>query len=768
MWLRKRVVLQHDETDCGPAVLAMMMRHHKRPMAMGRIRELAQTDASGTSLYGLCAAAEALGFRATGFLACYDDLASGRIACPVIAPVINERGMAHFVLLLRANGRRVVIADPASGIVRWSRAQFLERWRGPPSEAQDGDTRGALLVVLPSPQLQRVKDTSRAKRLLALVRPRLPILGEALACAILGAILALGSSVFVQVLIDRVVVYENHSLLQVMGLCMLLVLALRAAFNLLRQYLLVHLAQKIDVELFVEFFSHVIRLPLRFFRARRIGEILSRLNDAQKIRTLLEGTTLAIVLDALMFLFAAAVLFSYHLHLALLVFAFVPLFALLLRLINGPVRRTERDVMEALSLVEAQLVESLAGITTVKACGAERWALRQTETAFVRMARAEFRSSMLATVAGVAGMLLAAMASLSVLWYGGSEVLAGHLSLGQLMFFSTLLAFLLGPMERLAEFSVELQEAGVAIDRLFEILELEPEEKRDRKALAPATVRGEMALENVTFAYGFRDAVLKHVTLHIPAGSTVALVGDSGSGKSTLASLLTRFYEPNEGRILLDGIDLRDWDLQALRQGVSMVPQDNYLFRGKIRDNIALSRPKTSLEEIVGAAKLARAHEFISHLPDRYETLVGERALDLSGGERQRLAIARALLANPRVLILDEATSNLDSENEAAIQDMLRDFHGKRTTILIAHRLSTLMHADKIVVLHEGEVVEEGSHDDLMARRGRYFDMWQRQLPSVAQLFQPVAHNGSTPPINFLEERSRAIQARCNHGSATG
>jgi ATP-binding cassette subfamily B protein len=768
MWPSNLVVLQHDETDCGPAVLAMVMRHHRRPIPMGRIRELAQTDASGTSLYGLSVAAEALGFRATGFLASFDDLATGKIACPVIAPVTNDQGVAHFVVVLRANRRRVVVGDPASGIGKWNRARFAERWRGLPSAAKDGEPRGALLVVLPSPQLQKVEDASRVKRLLALVRPRVPILIEALACALLGTVLALGSSVFVQLLIDRVVVYQNRSLLHVMGLCLLLVLALRAAFNLLRQYLLVHLAQKIDVELFVEFFGHVMRLPLRFFRARRIGEILARLGDAQKVRTLLEGTTLAIVLDTLMFLLAAGVLFSYHFHLALLVFAFVPVFGVLLRLVNGPVRKTERDVREALSQVEAQLVESLAGIATLKACGAERWARRQSEAAFVKMARSEFKSSMLASVAGVAGLFLAAVASLAVLWYGGTEVLAGHLSLGQLMFFSTLMAFLLGPMERLAEFSVELQEARVAFDRLFEILDLEPEEKRERKALAPATVRGEMAIENVTFAYGFRDAVLKHVTLQIPVGSTVALVGDSGSGKSTLASLLARFFDPGEGCILLDGIDLRDWDLHALRQSVGMIPQDNYLFRGSIRDNIALSRPKASLEEIVQAAKLARAHDFISHLPDRYETQVGERALDLSGGERQRLAIARALLGNPRVLILDEATSNLDSENEAAIQEMLREFHGARTTILIAHRLSTLMHADKIVVLHDGEVVEEGSHDELIARRGRYFDMWQRQLPNVQQLFAASPGGPSNETIISLEERSKALQARRSHGYATG
>ncbi|MEW6746904.1 MAG: peptidase domain-containing ABC transporter [Planctomycetota bacterium] len=725
---RRRICIrQHDETDCGPAVLATVARYFKRPVTLSRIRELAATDLAGTNLFGLAVAAEKIGFRATGIRANAEDLAT--LAAPVIAPITNERGLGHFVVVYRVKRGRVLIADPAVGLRRLSLKEFLERWRGPDAN----EPGGALLVLAPDAEFQVTKGHPRARRLWALARPRLPLLIEAFLCAVLGTLLALGSSFFVQLLVDKVVSHGEDSLLTALGLGMLLVIALRGAFLLVRQYLLVHLGQKVDVELFVEYFRHLMGLPVRFFRTRRVGEILSRLNDAHKVRSLVEGTTLSLILDVVMFVLAAVFLFSYHTMLALVVFAFVPVFAGVIHLVNRPVRRAEREVMEQMAEVEGQLVESLSGIDTIKGCGAERWARQQAEGAYVRMTRALTRGSLLAAGAGSCGLILAAAAALCVLWYGGSEVLAKRLTLGELMFFNTMLAFLLGPMQRLAEVSVEIQEAVVAIDRLFEILDLEPEERADRRTMAPAPVRGEFVIDNITFAYGHRDPVLTDVSLTIPAGSTVALVGESGSGKTTLANLLHRFDDPQAGSILLDAVDLRDWDLKTLRRVVGIVPQETFLFRGKIRDNIALGRPNARLDEIVAAAQQARAHDFVTSLPDRYESLIGERASDLSGGQRQRLAIARILLANPQVLILDEATSNLDSENEWAIQEMLKELHGNRTVILIAHRLSTVMHADQIVVLHQGQIAEQGSHDELMDLKGRYYAMWERQLPQAGR-----------------------------------
>ncbi|MFO0980695.1 MAG: ABC transporter transmembrane domain-containing protein [Planctomycetota bacterium] len=380
MWRKQAVILQHDETDCGPAVLASVARHWGVTVPLARIRELAQTDLQGTSLYGLSIAAEGVGFRATGVRAHWENLISGEIPLPVIAPVLNDKGHGHFVVLYRVTKNRVVVGDPAQGLVTWTRDEFLGRWRSA-TRNRGTPSGGALLLLVPSPQLASVRAESRSGRLWALARPRLPLLLEAMGCAVLSAVLALGASFFVQLLVDRVLVFGSHSLLRLLGASMLLVITLRAVFSLFRQYLLVHLAQKVDLDLFVEYYSHLVRLPMRFFRSHRVGEIVARLDDAQKLRSLLQGTALAVALDGVMFVLAAGVLFAYHTQLATIVFAFVPAFVVIVHLLNVPIRKTERQMRDSMSAVEAHLVESLAGMGTIKALTAENWARRQGEAA---------------------------------------------------------------------------------------------------------------------------------------------------------------------------------------------------------------------------------------------------------------------------------------------------------------------------------------------------------------------------------------------------
>lgn len=581
---------------------------------------------------------------------------------------------------------------------------------------------------------------NRWERLGRLLRTRLSLLLEALLAAFLMTLLALGSSLFVQVLVDVVLTRHKPSLLNVLALGMVLLICFRAAFGLLRQYLLIHLSQRIDVELVLGFYRHVLTLPMQFFRKHQVGEILSRMNDTSRIRNLVGGPALGLILDVMMFAMAGAIMVQYSLRLSLVVFAFVPTFMIVISSLNRILQRLQRGLMEGAADLEGHFVESLSGISALKAFAAEPTAGRKAETKFLRVLRHSFRVTMLSAGFEASSNFLAAAGALAVLWFGGHQVIAGELSLGQLMFFHTMLVYLFGPMERLSASNVDIQGALIALERLGEVLEEEPEATSAGQRVDPEEVRGEYRIEGLSFSYVPDQLVLRDIDLLVPAGSTLAIVGETGSGKTTLARLLARFETPTHGRILLDRLDLRDWDLVSLRRLLGIVPQEISIFRDSIRENIALGDPEASLDRVIDAAVQAHAHPFIDRLEKRYETVVGEWGGDLSGGERQRIAIARALLPRPRILILDEATSNLDSKTERAIHDALFHPAHQCTKIVIAHRLTTVMDADQIAVLHRGEIVELGSHDELIAREGAYSSLWHRQVPT-----RPLAQTEKTP-----------------------
>jgi len=712
-------VKQHDQRDCGAAALATVVKQHGLDIGIARVREIAGTDRIGTSLAGLREGAERLGLLAKGVKGPVSALE--KIPLPAIAHIVKEiagEKMGHFVVLHRVKDGKVLLADPGDGILTETLEEFAKRWTG------------HLLLCAPTPDLQKVKGKEGSfRRFFGLLRPTFGLTMEAFLCTVLYTLLGFGSSFYVQFLVDEVLVHHETRVLNLISLGMVLLVLLKTLFSTLRQYFLMHVGQNVDLTLISTYYRHILTLPMRFFDTRKTGEILSRVNDAVKIRHAVSGVTLSAVVDFILVLLSLALMFYYEWHLALVSTLLLPLFGLVFLLHYGPTGRVQRKIMEQAAELESFLVEDIEGVATIKVFGAERRRQMLTESALVRLIRAVFASGKLSLSAANLSALFSGAGSIAILWWGAHLVIDGALTPGQLLFFYTLLGFMVGPVERLSGLYVTIQDAVIAMDRLGDILDLETEKSWDTGAKVewPGLKKG-IEFRGVTFSYGSRGTVLNGVDCSIPAGKTVALVGESGSGKTTFCGLLARYHDPTAGSVSVDGFDLRDVRLGSLRARLGIVPQDPHLFHGTVRENIALGRPDASLEQIMAAAQAAQIHEFVVSQPQRYETQVGERGMNLSGGQRQRLAIARAILQDPDLLIFDEATSHLDTESERAIQASLKGILAGRTCVIVAHRLSTIRNADLILVFLEGKIAEQGSHDDLLEKKGIYQRLWSNQM----------------------------------------
>jgi ATP-binding cassette subfamily B protein len=713
---RFHCVRQADESDCGAAALATIARHYGHPFSLGTVRGLAGTDREGTNLFGLLQAAERLGFSAKAVRGEFGGLRDAPL--PAIAHVKTESGYGHFMVLHRVRGERVVVADPACGVVTLSREEFSQRWTG------------YLLLLTPDETLVREElshgTKTPAKRFWGLLHAHRGVLLEAVVCALAMTGLGILISYFVQHLVDSVLVRGETKLLNALGLGMALVILFKTSFGVLRHYLLAHVGRKVDLSLVAGYARQVLLLPMSFFESRQVGEILSRVNDAAKVREAISGAALTAVVDGMVVLLTLGVLWAYDLQLAMVATLFAPVLVGAALLHHPATRRRARQAMEQAAKLSAHLVEDISGVETIKAYGCQRARSESSETRLVGLVESVFSIQKLSISMSAIGGLISGSAGIVILWYGGHRVIGGNLTIGELMFFYTLLGYLLGPLERLSSINLQIQDAMVAVDRLYQVMDLAPEAAAERGARFEG-IRGTIELRDINFRYGCRQNVLNGLNVTIPAGATVAIVGESGCGKSTLLKLLMRFYDPTEGQVLVDGVDLRDIDLESLRRQIGVVSQEPFVFSGTLRDNIAIGAPDAELADIIAAARAAGLEEFINRLPDRFDTMLGERGANLSGGERQRLAIARALLRKPALLLFDEATSHLDTATERAIQMNLRGVFADRTVVLVAHRLSTVRDADIIYVMHRGQIVEQGDHESLMAAGGRYAELWQSQ-----------------------------------------
>ncbi len=527
-------------------------------------------------------------------------------------------------------------------------------------------------------------------------------------------------------LIDKVIVLKNFQLLNIIGILIIGVLLIQAGSSFLERFLLTTFRGRVLFDIRLKLFEHIQRVSLSFFHKKETGYLMTRLSDdVNAVQGLLADTLVSAGQNILTFIAGIACTLYIHPKLALICFLILPFYLFSLMVFNKRVRNMSYEVRERYALLNKDLQELLSGISVIKSFTGEKRATIKILGRIKEVIIKEIRLDITATLASISSVLISSAGPIFLIWYGCAEIMRGNLTIGSLIAFNSFIGYLFGPTRNLYNLNLNVQRSLAAVERIFEMLDLEPEKdgKRDIEIK-----NGEVIFDNVAFSYNGTEEVLKDISFKINPGEVVAIVGRSGVGKTTLVSLILRFFAPTKGRILIDGMDIKEAKLKTLRKYIGICSQETFLFSDTIRENIRFGNPEAKDGEIEEAAKLAYADVFIKNLPEGYETKIGERGVNLSGGERQRIAIARALIKNPKILIFDEATSQLDSESEKMIQSALKNLLKARTTIIIAHRLSTIQNADRILVLDNGRIVGEGKHSELYKSCSVYKNLYDEQF----------------------------------------
>jgi ATP-binding cassette, subfamily C, bacteriocin exporter len=709
---KKTRIKQRDASDCGAACLASVASYYGLEMPISQIRQLAGTDKNGTNALGIVEAATSLGFSAKGVKAEIDILPY--LPVPTIAHVTINK-LKHYVVIYKTSRKRITVMDPRNGeIVKYSISSFEEIW-----------TR-VLILLTPSEMFEiRNEKKSVWKRFLFLLKPHRSIIIQSTIGAAFFTILGLFNAIYIQKIVDFVLPSGNRNLLNLLSSGMILIICIQLLVSIFKSIMLLKIGQQIDAKLILGYFRHLMVLPQGFFDTMKNGEIISRINDALKIRVFLNEVGTDILINCFVVIFSFILMFSYYWKLAIITLIIIPLYLLTYLISNWLNKSTERKVMENTAELEAQLIESLNGIRTIKYFGIQETINLKIENRFIKVLTSTYKSGINNIFIGNISMFISGIFTIILLWVGANLVLDGSITTGELMSFYAIIGYFTAPVDSLIEANKLYQNALIAADRLFEIFDLTRIDEECNVEIMSSDI-GEIQLKNIKFRYGKRKEIFKEFNLTIPHGELTAIVGVSGSGKSTLASLIRRIHLPDAGEIMIGDYNLRHIKEESLSRVIAIVPQQIDLFSGSILENIALGDFNPDIQKIISQAKEIGALDFINELPEGLNFILSENGSNLSGGQKQRLAILRAIYVDPQIVIFDEASSSLDRTSEMLLTKiMLKLKNEGKTVINITHKLHSVVNSNKIVVLNNGKIEDLGTHEELVNGTSYYANFWK-------------------------------------------
>ena len=703
-------VLQHNEEDCGAACLATIAKYYGRTFTVTRVREAIGTGQQGTTLLGLKRGAEKLGFNARGGRASAEILEkTNAVQLPAI---IHWKGY-HYVVLYGRKGKKYVVADPAIGIRYLTQNELLEGWK-------------SYIILFLEPDsirfFEQLNDsTTGFRRIIGQVLSYRAILIQAFCYGLLVGLLALAYPFLIQIITDRVLVQNDLGLLNGVAIAVMVMTVISSGLKFVEYMLVAHFAQRLELGLVLEFGRQILRLPLAYYEARRSGEIVSRLRDINQVNQLVSQAIVTLPSQFFVALISVCFMLFYSVRLSLVAFLIAVITVIATSIFLPTLQRKVRSALILATENQGTLVETFKGALTVKTTGAEAQLWDEFQSRFTALANLNFRAIQIAIINSILSGLIIGIGSVALLWYGSRLVIQQDLSIGQLLAYNSMNANFLALITLVITFFDEFARAKTATQRLTEIIEATPEEPAEsRKPFAEIPGNADVVCSNLTFHHPGRVDLLEDFSLTIPGGKVTALIGQSGCGKSTLSKLIAGLYFPQSGNIRIGIYNLQDLALDCVRKQVILIPQEAHFWSRSIIENFQLGSPQVTFEQIVRACQISEADDFISKLPDKYQTILGEFGANLSGGQRQRLAIARAIVTDPPILILDESTAGLDPVSETQVLDNLLSQRKGKTTILISHRPRVINRADWVVLLEQGQLKLQGTVEELLSIPGNH------------------------------------------------